>query len=150
MVADPHCCSEAAEEKAPFNTGGRGPDPGVRQKLRPDWGPGGEVVVAAGSGHAVYFFPTLAPIFEISRGEGLQLGTRWGSGRQKCGCLLCCLPRLSPMTQVYGRDWGLSVVSANRVWLWRVCVREGKASCGYVVVGGGVVVSSYFTNQENA
>lgn len=54
VVAEPHCCSEAAEEKAPLNSGGRGPDPGARRKPRSDWGSSG-MAVEAGCGHAAHF-----------------------------------------------------------------------------------------------
>lgn len=38
VAAEPHCCSEAAEEKALLHSGGRGPAPGVCQKPWPDSG----------------------------------------------------------------------------------------------------------------
>lgn len=53
-------------EKAPLNSGGRGPDPGVRQKSRPDRGQRGMVV--ARSGHAAHF-PQPPPQFIEFRGE---------------------------------------------------------------------------------
>lgn len=68
VVADPHCCSEAAEEKAPLNRGGQGPDPGVRQKSRPERGRRGMVV--ARSGHAAHF-PQPPPQFLRFQGGGV-------------------------------------------------------------------------------
>lgn len=88
VVAEPHCCADAAEEKAPLNSGGRGPDPGVRQKPRADWRPSGVVVLARGLARCAFLKSSPAPSFEISSGEGLQQEIWWGSWRQKYRCFI--------------------------------------------------------------
>ena len=115
VAAEPHCCSEAAEEKAPLNSGGRGPAPGARQKLRPDRGRSGCWRQRAGT---LCVFSQSLPRFINFQRRGMSAGGTVGFRKAEMRCLLASSPPLPSDPGLWYR-LGAHVASADRVWLWR-------------------------------
>lgn len=96
-VADPHCCSVAAEGKAPLGSGGRGPNSGVGA------GGGAGSLEVTSRGPSVYNF--------LGRGFAAWV---MGVPEGRNGVFLWIfVPSSLPMLQVCDRSWRLSVVPAN-------------------------------------